>query len=407
MNFILFLIIIYSICKLTLDIYQIKFISSAYISDDEMNKLGINKEFVNKSNCYNIEKLKISIVSTVISISVIYFILFLNGLNVLNYYSSIITNNILDKESLIIILFYFTIMLINLPINFYKTFVVEEKFGFNKTSKKLFMKDFMISTILSLVIIILLFKSFEYLYYMSANFWWFYVWLLFIFTNLVIAYIFPTIISPIFNKFKKLDDEKLTDCINELTAETDFPIKDLYVMDGSKRSSHSNAYFTGIFGKKRIVFFDTLLNILDKNEIKSVLAHEIGHYKEKHILKSTLLFSLLSLIFLFFFYNFLLIVFTNAITVYPISPSSIAIMFILISPILSFFLMPLLSSYSRKNEFEADNYAKLFTDSKDLISSLLKLYRGNLSLIKSSKLYSIFYYSHPSVFDRINNLETK
>ena len=407
MNFILFLIIIYSICKLTLDIYQIKFISSAYISDDEMNKLGINKEFVNKSNCYNIEKLKISIVSTVISISVIYFILFLNGLNVLNYYSSIITNNLLDKESLIIILFYFTIMLINLPINFYKTFVVEEKFGFNKTSKKLFMKDFMISTILSLVIIILLFKSFEYLYYMSANFWWFYVWLLFIFTNLVIAYIFPTIISPIFNKFKKLDDEKLTDCINELTAETDFPIKDLYVMDGSKRSSHSNAYFTGIFGKKRIVFFDTLLNILDKNEIKSVLAHEIGHYKEKHILKSTLLFSLLSLIFLFFFYNFLLIVFTNAITVYPISPSSIAIMFILISPILSFFLMPLLSSYSRKNEFEADNYAKLFTDSKDLISSLLKLYRGNLSLIKSSKLYSIFYYSHPSVFDRINNLETK
>ena len=122
MDFILFLIIIYSICKLTLDIYQIKFISSAYISDDEMNKLGINKEFVNKSNCYNIEKLKISIVSTVISISVIYFILFLNGLNVLNYYSSIITNNLLDKESLIIILFYFTIMLINLPINFYKTF---------------------------------------------------------------------------------------------------------------------------------------------------------------------------------------------------------------------------------------------------------------------------------------------
>ena len=407
MDFILFLIIIYSICKLTLDIYQIKFISSAYVSDDEMNKLGINKEFVNKSNCYNIEKLKISIASTVISISVIYFILFLNGLNVLNYYSSIITNNLLDKESLIIILFYFIIMLINLPISFYKTFVVEEKFGFNKTSKKLFMKDFMISTILSLIIIMLLFKSFEYLYYMSANFWWFYVWLLFIFTNLVIAYIFPTIISPIFNKFKKLDDEKLTDRINELTAKTDFPIKDLYVMDGSKRSSHSNAYFTGIFGKKRIVFFDTLLNILDKNEIKSVLAHEIGHYKEKHILKSTLLFSLLSLIFLFLFYNFLLIIFANAITVYPISPSSITIIFILISPILSFFLMPLLSSYSRKNEFEADNYAKLFTDSKDLISSLLKLYRGNLSLIKSSKLYSIFYYSHPSVFDRINNLETK
>ena len=218
---------------------------------------------------------------------------------------------------------------------------------------------------------------------------------------------FPTLIAPIFNKFKKLDDDKLTYSINELTAKTEFPIEDLYIMDGSKRSSHSNAYFTGLFGKKRIVFFDTLLDILDKNEIRSVLAHEIGHYKEKHILKSTLLFSLLSLIFLFVFYTFLSVAFTNNISLYSTSTSSIAIMFILISPMISFFLMPLLSSYSRKNEFEADNYAKVFTDRKDLVSSLLKLYRGNLSLIKSSKLYSIFYYSHPSVFDRINNLEKK
>ena len=407
MSFIIFLVIIYSICKLTLDIYQMRFISSAYVSDGEMNKLGIDKEFVDRSNCYNIEKLKISMVSTVIGISVIYFILLSSGLDMLNDYSSTITNNIFDKELFMIIIFYLTITLINLPINCYKTFVLEERFGFNKTSKKLFIRDFIVSTILSLFIVILLFKSFEYLYHMSTDFWWFYVWLLFIFVNLLTAYIFPTLIAPIFNKFKKLDDNKLTDSINELTAKTEFPIEDLYVMDGSKRSSHSNAYFTGIFGKKRIVFFDTLLDILDKNEIRSVLAHEIGHYKEKHVLKSTLLLSLLSLIFLFVFYTFLSIAFTNNISLYSISPSSIAIMFILISPMISFFLMPLLSSYSRKNEFEADNYAKVFTDSKDLVSSLLKLYRGNLSLIKSSKLYSIFYYSHPSVFDRINNLEKK
>tara|TARA_B100001996_G_scaffold382229_1_gene373500 strand:+ start:1179 stop:2312 length:1134 start_codon:yes stop_codon:yes gene_type:complete len=377
------------------------------VSDNEMNKLGVNKDFVAKSNYYNIEKLKISIVSTMISISIIYFILFLSGLDVLNYYSLILSNNMLNQELIIIILFYLAITLINLPINFYKTFVIEEKFGFNKSSKKLFIKDSIVSTVLSLLIVILLFKSFEYLYYISPNFWWFYVWLLFIFTNLLIAYIFPTIIAPMFNRFKRLDNNTLSESINELTIKTDFPITDLYVMDGSKRSSHSNAYFTGVFGKKRIVFFDTLLKILDKNEIKSVLAHEIGHYKKKHVLKSTLLFSFLSLIFLFIFYNFLLVVFANNINTYAISSSSIAILFILISPMLSFFLMPLLSSYSRKNEFEADDYAKSFTNYKDLISSLLKLYKGNLSLIKSSKLYSIFYYSHPSVFDRISNLEKK
>ena len=183
-----------------------RFISSAYVSDGEMNKLGIDKEFVDRSNCYNIEKLKISMVSTVIGISVIYFILLSSGLDMLNDYSSTIANNIFDKELLMIIIFYLTITLINLPINCYKTFVVEERFGFNKTSKKLFIRDFIVSTILSLFIVILLFKSFEYLYHMSTDFWWLYVWLLFIFVNLLTAYIFPTLIAPIFNKFEKLDD---------------------------------------------------------------------------------------------------------------------------------------------------------------------------------------------------------
>ena len=162
-----------------------RFISSAYVSDGEMNKLGIDKEFVDRSNCYNIEKLKISMVSTVIGISVIYFILLSSGLDMLNDYSSTIANNIFDKELLMIIIFYLTITLINLPINCYKTFVVEERFGFNKTSKKLFIRDFIVSTILSLFIVILLFKSFEYLYHMSTDFWWLYVWLLFIFVNLL------------------------------------------------------------------------------------------------------------------------------------------------------------------------------------------------------------------------------
>ena len=230
---------------------------------------------------------------------------------------------------------------------------------------------------------------------------------MFISLNILIAYIYPSLIAPIFNKFEKLDDDSLNNTIHALTNKLEFPIDDLYVMDGSKRSSHSNAYFSGLFGKKRIVFFDTLLTSLTVDEIKSVLAHEIGHYKENHIFKSTILFSLISLIFLYVFYNFSSILSIDMNVPSSLISSFIAILFILISPMLSFFLTPLLSAFSRRNEFQADDYAKAHTDSRDLVTSLLKLSKGNLSLVKSSPIYSSFYSSHPSVFDRINNLQEK
>jgi len=260
---------------------------------------------------------------------------------------------------------------------------------------------------LSLIIISIIFKLFEILFITYTEFWWFYLWIMFILLNLVIAYIYPSLIAPIFNKFEKLNDDSLNSSIYALTDELNFPINDLYVMDGSKRSSHSNAYFSGLFGKKRIVFFDTLLKVLTVSEIRSVLAHEIGHYKKNHILKSTLLFNFISLIFLYAFYIFFNTLSIDIKIASNLQPSFVAILFILISPMLSFFLSPLLSAFSRKNEFQADDYAKTHTDSKDLISSLLKLSKGNLSLVKSSPIYSNFYSSHPSVFDRINNLLEK
>tara|TARA_B100001113_G_scaffold259807_1_gene214856 strand:- start:949 stop:2064 length:1116 start_codon:yes stop_codon:yes gene_type:complete len=370
-----------------------------------MTKLSIDDDFLNKSNEYNNEKLKVSIFASGLSLIITYLIIFATGMDLIRSLSESIPISFINNDLKIILVFYLVLTLINLPINYYKTFIVEQKFGFNKSTKNLFFKDFFISTILSLIIVMVLFKAFQIIYYASEDFWWLYIWVLFIFVNILTAYIFPTLIAPLFNKFKKLEGGDLSKSITDLVNDTGFPLDDLYVMDGSKRSSHSNAYFTGMFGKKRIVFFDTLLDILNTGEIKSVLAHEIGHYKEKHILQSTILLSFLSLALLYLFSMFINTILAQEALFTPVTTSYIAIIFMLLSPMILFFIMPLLSLFSRKNEYEADNFAKRYANSEDLISSLLKLYRGNLSLVKSSSIYSAFYYSHPSVFDRISNLE--
>ena len=405
MELVFYLIIIYGISKIALDLYQIKFISSVSVTDQEMTKLAIDDDFLNKSNEYNNEKLKVSIFASGLSLIITYLIIFATGMDLIRSLSESIPISFINNDLKIILVFYLVLTLINLPINYYKTFIVEQKFGFNKSTKNLFFKDFFISTILSLIIVMVLFKAFQIIYYASEDFWWLYIWILFIFVNILTAYIFPTLIAPLFNKFKKLEGGDLSKSITDLVNDTGFPLDDLYVMDGSKRSSHSNAYFTGMFGKKRIVFFDTLLDILNTGEIKSVLAHEIGHYKEKHILQSTILLSFLSLALLYLFSMFINTILAQEALFTPVTTSYIAIIFMLLSPMILFFIMPLLSLFSRKNEYEADNFAKRYANSEDLISSLLKLYRGNLSLVKSSSIYSAFYYSHPSVFDRISNLE--
>jgi STE24 endopeptidase len=232
------------------------------------------------------------------------------------------------------------------------------------------------------------------------------MWFAYISFNVIVLFAYPTIIAPMFNDFKKLSDKKIINIIKTLSDKTKFNITDVYVMDGSKRSKHSNAYFTGFYKSKRIVFFDTLLEILTPNEVQAVLAHEIGHYKKNHITKSIILSLFLSLAGLYILFQLstyapLFI----ALDINPYSTSELVIFFSLVlSPIL-YFLNPVFSSISRKNEFEADNYAKEHSDKSYLISSLKKLYRENLTLIKTSPIYSQIYNSHPTVFERINNLK--
>jgi STE24 endopeptidase len=233
------------------------------------------------------------------------------------------------------------------------------------------------------------------------------MWIAYILFNVIVLFAYPTIIAPIFNDFKKLSDEKIIDIIKTLSNKTDFNITDVYVMDGSKRSKHSNAYFTGFYKSKRIVFFDTLLEILTPKEVQAVLAHEIGHYKKNHITKSMILSLFISLagLYLLFQVSTYTPLFIE-LGINPDSTSQLVIFFSLVlSPVL-YFLNPIFSSISRKNEFEADNYAKEYSDKNDLITSLKKLYKENLTLIKTSPIYSQVYNSHPTVFERINNLES-
>ena len=403
---IIFLVISYSLFKILLDLHQIKYIKSTYISDNELRAINLTQEYAEKSRLYNTEKLYISILNTFIQSFVIIIFLSFDGIFILEKVANIVNIFALNPELINIMLFTIFLTSIGLPVSYYKTFIIEKAYGFNRQSKALFFKDFILSLIIGLIMFSLLFFAFDALYNLYSNKWWIYMWLVFIAFNVSVIYLFPILISPLFNSFKKIDDEKIVSGIKNLANKTNFNISDVYVMDGSKRSKHSNAYFTGFYKNKRIVFYDTLLDLLTPNEIKSVLAHEIGHYVKKHITQSMIINLFIS--FLFFYLSYQIIsleILFKELGMNKDSTSHIVILFSLLLPCILYFIAPLFSVLSRKNEYEADNYAKLHTDKNDLISSLLKLYKENLNLIKSSPIYSAVYNSHPTVFERINNLK--
>ena len=400
------LIISYSVFKIFLDLHQIQYIKSTLISDEELKSINLDQDYVIKSKAYNIKKLYISVFNTLIKSLFIMIFLSFNGMSVLIEATAYVNVFLFNDEVVNIILFIIFLTLIDLPTSYYKTFVIEKAYGFNRQSKTLFFKDFILSLIISLIVLSILFLSFDALFNSYNNDWWFYMWLVFIVFNISIIYLFPILISPIFNSFKKIDDDKIISGIKDLADKTNFNISNVYVMDGSKRSNHSNAYFTGFYKNKRIVFYDTLLDLLTPNEIRSVLAHEIGHYVKKHIMQSMIISLFMSL--LFFYLSYHVVSFEklfNELGMNNNSTSNIVILFSLLLPCILYFITPLFSILSRKNEYEADNYAKLHTDKNDLISSLLKLYKENLNLVKSSPIYSLVYNSHPTVFERIKNLK--
>ncbi len=297
---------------------------------------------------------------------------------------------------------------LDLPFSIYSTFVIEEKFGFNRTTVKTFIADMIKGGALGLIIGVPLLYVILWLMEQSGEQWWIYTWLVLSFFSLFMMWIYPTWIAPIFNKFEPLEEGETLNRITNLLQRCGFNSDGIFVLDGSKRSSHGNAYFSGFGRNKRIVFFDTLLKMLNDDELEAVLAHELGHFKKKHIIKGmfisfgTTLIALAVLAWLMkaeWFYT--------SLGVSQTSTYMALLLFTLVMPAFTFVLQPVLSIFSRKNEFEADAFAAEQTDAKHLIHALVGLYRENANTLTPDPLYSAFYDSHPPAPVRIAHLNAQ
>jgi STE24 endopeptidase len=301
--------------------------------------------------------------------------------------------------------------LLESPFGLYQTFVIEERFGFNKMTIALYLIDAAKGLLLgALFALPLLYGVLWMMERMGGN-WWLYVWAVWVGFVLLLQFIYPSFIAPIFNKFSPMQDESLKTRIEALLQKCGFTASGLFVMDGSKRSSHGNAYFTGFGKTKRIVFFDTLLERLSGGEIEAVLAHELGHFKHRHVMKRMAATFAMSLGFLWllallmqagWFYQGL------GVTM-PATSFSTAVALLLcfmVLPVFSFLLHPLTSYFSRRHEFEADRYAAQQTAAADLASALVKMYQDNAATLTPDPLYSTFYDSHPPALVRIGRLQT-
>ncbi|MFD1712263.1 M48 family metallopeptidase [Ottowia flava] len=302
--------------------------------------------------------------------------------------------------------------LIDLPASVYQTFVIEERFGFNKMSWSLWLGDLLKSTLLSLAIGVPLAAGVLWLMQATGDAWWLWTWAVWMVFSLLMLVIYPTVIAPLFNRFQPLQDESLSERVGQLMARCGFKAKGLFVMDGSRRSAHANAYFTGFGAAKRVVFFDTLLSQLTPAEVEAVLAHELGHFKHRHIVKriaGLFAFSLAGLALLGWlsgqpwFYAGLGVTPNLPATLGGAVPNHALalLLFLLVVPLFSFFLSPLMAQLSRKHEFEADAYAASQANAQDLSNALVKLYKDNASTLTPDPLYVRFYYSHPPASERI------
>lgn len=302
--------------------------------------------------------------------------------------------------------------LLDLPFDLYSTFRIEQAFGFNRMTWRLYLVDTLKSLLLSALIGLPLAAGLLWLMGSAGPLWWLWAWGAWMGFNLLALVLYPTVIAPLFNTFKPLADTALEARVQALMAQCGFKAQGFFVMDGSKRSAHANAYFTGFGAAKRVVFFDTLLDKLLPGEVEAVLAHELGHYKHRHVLKriaSMFAFSLIGFAVLgwmshrVWFY-----------TAFGVQPSMTAandavalLLFMLVVPVFGFFVSPLWAGLSRRHEFEADAYACAQADGRDLSSALLKLYQDNAATLTPDPLYARFYYSHPPAAERLQALRTQ
>jgi STE24 endopeptidase len=307
----------------------------------------------------------------------------------------------------VILSLYFCVALVGWPLSLYRVFGIESRFGFNRMTWKLYVADLCKGLLLGLVLGVPLLAAILWLMLVGGPRWWFYAWLVWAGFSLLLTWAYPVFIAPLFNRFRPVSDAELARRLEALVSRCGFASRGIFVMDGSRRSAHGNAYFTGLGTQKRIVLFDTLLERLNGAEVEAVLAHELGHFRMRHVRKRLLLNLAAGLAALF-----VLAWLAQWPTFYSMfgvaQPSAHAalVLFAFALPVVTFWLAPLASAWSRRHEFEADEFARRHSDAQELASALVKLYRENATTLTPDALYSAFFDSHPPALVRIARLTT-
>ena len=359
-----------------------------------------------KAADYTGAKTRFAMIDLMVGVAVLLALTFGGGLQWLHAISAAWLGEGIPRGLLLIALAGILMALADLPSDLYRTFVIEQRFGFNKTTPGLFFADLCKSLLIGALLLLPLAALIIWLIRELGEYWWVYGWAVTVAYGIFVQFIAPTVIAPLFNKFSPMEDPELKARVERLLGRCGFKVKGLVKMDGSRRSSHGNAYFTGFGNSKRIVFFDTLLQQLKPAEVEAVLAHELGHFKLRHIVKRMLLSSALSFGF-FWLLHFLMEQpwFYGGLGVASSSAAMALILFMLALPPFIFLLQPLGALYSRKHEFEADQYAAQYASARDLEAALIKLYRDNASTLTPDPLHSAFYDSHPPAVARIARLQ--
>jgi STE24 endopeptidase len=355
---------------------------------------------------YTAAKTRIALVSIIIDTALVLWLTFGGGVQLMYETASRWFEGDIVRGLMLIAFVSIVTTLIELPLGLYRTFRIEERFGFNKMTPSLYWIDFAKNAALAAALGLPLAACVLWLMQVAGAYWWIYAWVVWIVFNLFMLAAYPTWIAPLFNRFSPMQDPDLRERVEKLLQRCGFRVKGLMVMDGSRRSSHGNAYFTGFGKSKRIVFFDTLLARLTPPEVEAVLAHELGHFRLRHVVKRIVWIFLGSLVFLWLL-DFAMRQewFYAGLNVQARSTAVALVLFFLVVPSFTFLFQPLLSSYSRKHEFEADHYAARNASARDLVSALVKLYKDNASTLTPDPLHSAFYDSHPPALARIARLQ--
>jgi STE24 endopeptidase len=401
-------LVLMTVFELWLSVRQSRYVSAHRDAVPDAFKDQIDLADHQKAASYSVAKGKLNRLEGVFGMAILLLWTVGGGLALLSGFWQDFGWSEMTMGTVFILSFFVLSSLIDLPFSWYRTFVLEEEFGFNKNSLSLFLSDMVKQTVLMLIIGTPLLWGALWLMDSAGDYWWLYLWAAWIGFTLLMMWAYPAFIAPLFNKFTPLEDEQLKARVENLMSRCGFKSQGIYVMDGSRRSGHGNAYFTGLGSNKRIVFFDTLLKTLNEEQIEAVLAHELGHFRRKHVIKNMGVMAVLSLVSLAllgwaaaepWFYE--------GLGATSQTSAMALVLFMLVIPVFGFFLHPMMTAMSRKYEYEADDYAASVSSGEHLIGALVALYQENASTLTPDPLVSAIYDSHPPATLRVAHLQGK